>query len=599
MLKGTSGRILLMACVACWGLASAQEPFNNTVLSGRYHFVQLLATPAPAETRTLGGTITFDGRGAYTYAAEGTSGGQGNYSVGAAGNVTLTSPIRAVDYLSAYLASDRDVLLGASTFAAGSTYDFFVAVRAPAASVTNALLNGAYVGAWLELAPQVRKSGLVSLAAAGNGQFSRVSVTGHASDAGGRSVTQSAANSSYTLRAGGSGTASFGAASSLLAGDREIFASEGGGYLLGHLTGRGVLLAARQAAGTAAFEGRYWMAELQVDGSAWSAAAGSLRALGAGRAVLSQRIRMDGRLLDYAGLNSYAVNPDGTGALAPRLDPRLANMALAAPGAFLGAQMGPLDASTTQYGIFLGVRAPAFQGSGVFVDPVGVVNGASFAGWPHPVAPGAVVSLFGSGLAARESISATHPLPTTKIDDVTVTINGTPAPLYFVSPGQISLQVPYGLKGNSVTVRVSNSRGASNEVQAPLAATSPGVFLCGDFRGCVSHADGSLVSPQNPARPGETVMIWLTGLGELSPTVPTGAAHPAAPLAWAAEMPISVLFGGEPSPRVQFAGGAPGFAGLNQINATIAVSAPVGASVPLAILTGNAYTDLVDIPISR
>jgi uncharacterized protein (TIGR03437 family) len=466
------------------------------------------------------------------------------------------------------------------------------------ASATNALLTGAYAGAWLELAQRVQKSGLVSLTAAGNGQFSRVAVTGHASDAGGRTVAQSAANSTYILGAGGSGKASFGSAASLLAGDREIFVSEGGNYLLGHLAGRGLLLAARQAGGTANFEGRYWMAELLVDGSAWNAASGSLRALGAGRAVLAQRIRMDGRLLDYAGLNAWLVNPDGSGALAPRLEPRLANMALGA-GGFVGAQMGPLEASTTQYGIFVGVRAPSFQGTGVFLDPAGVVNGASFAGWPHPVAPGAIVSLFGSGLAARESISATHPLPTTKIDDVTAMVNGTPAPLYFVSPGQISLQVPYGLKGNWATVRVSNTRGASNEVQAPLAATGPGVFLCGDFRGCVTHADDSLVTPQNPARPGETVVIWLTGLGELWPAVATGSAAPESPLAWAVEAPISVLFGGEPSPRVHYAGGAPRFAGLNQINATIPVSAPLGASVPLAILTGNAYTDLVDIPISR
>jgi len=371
--------------------------------------------------------------------------------------------------------------------------------------------------------------------------------------------------------------------------------------LLGHLAGRGLLVAVKQGTGGVTLEGRYWIAELQADGPNWNAASGSLQALGAGHALLAERVRVDGRLLDYAGLNGYVVNPDGSGALAPRLVPGLTNMALGA-GGFAGAQMGPPEASTTQYGIFLGVPAPVLQGSGVFLDPAGVVNGASFAGWPHPVAPGAIVSLFGSGLAAREARATAYPLPM-KLDDVEVTMDGSPVPLYFVSPIQVGIQLPYGLKRTRVSLRVTNSRGASNEVAASVAATSPGVFCCADsqspFRGCVLHADYSPLSAQKPARPGEAVMIWLTGLGELTPAVRTGAANPAAPLAWAVEAPISVLFGGEPAVRVDYAGGAPGLAGLNQINATIPLNAPVGVNVPVAILTANAYTDLVDIPIGR
>lgn len=94
-------------------------------------------------------------------------------------------------------------------------------------------------------------------------------------------------------------------------------------------------------------------------------------------------------------------------------------------------------------------------------------------------------------------------------------------------------------------------------------------------------------------------MIWLTGLGELSPGVAAGQANPAAPLARAADSSISVLFGGVPATRVDYAGAAPGFAGLCQINATIPLSSPVGSNVLVAISTGNAYTELVEIPISR
>jgi len=581
-----------------------------SALRGKYQFVQLLVSPPVGQTRTLAGSISFDGQGAYTWASEGTPGGRGAYSVGGAGDVALVSPIRSSDWLSAYLSADGDVLAGASSFTADTSYDFFVAVRAPSGNVTNALLNGSYSGAWLEFAPgatPVTRSGLVSLAANGAGQFSRVAVTGHASDQGGRTVNQSAAGATYSLQAEGRGTASFGTGATLLVGDREIFSSKDGTYLVGHLSGRGVLVAAKAVSGATEFEGRYWLAGLSVDGPSWSAASGSLRTLGAGRAQAIERRRLDGRALDQAGLKSYVVNPDGTGALALSLPRGLSNLRLAAPigpveapraGAFVGADIGPLNESTTQYGIFFGVRAPAFHPTGVFLDPSGVVNGASFSGLPYPLAPGAIVSLFGSNLAAREARAAGFPLPS-RLDDVTVTVNGAPAPLYFVSPTQTSVQLPYGLTGNWVTLRASNSRGVSNEVVAPLAATSPGIFTRADGRPVVLHADYSIITPENPARPGETILIWLTGLGELGPAVATGSANPAAPLARAVDAPINVLFGGVPAAGVDYAGGAPGFAGLNQINAAIPVNSPVGPNVLVAISTGNAYTELVEIPISR
>jgi len=604
---------MVLACAGGLGLGLAQEPFSNASLSGKYHFVQLLVSAPRGEARTLAGAITFDGAGAFTCAAEGASGGQGTYSVGGAGSVFLSSPLRPVELVSAYLGADRDVLVGASTDSPGSTYDFFVAVRAPGVSVTDAFLNGEYRGAWVEFAagtPPVMKSALVALAAGGNGQFTRVSVLGHASEEGGRMVSQSAANATYSLRAAGSGTASFGTAATLLAGDREILVSQDGAYLLGHWPGRGILVAAKSfgaAATAASLDGRYWLAELAADGPSYYAAGGSLRAWGDGRALISERLRLDGRVLDYAGLNAYAVRADGSGALAPRLLPNLTNLALgptagSRAAAFVGAQLGPLETVSTQYGLFFGVRAPTAQGAGVFLDPAGAVNGASFAGFPHPVAPGAVVSLFGFGLASREAPATAFPLPT-RLDDVAVSVNGAPAPLFFVSPTQVGIQLPYGLKGNWVTLRLANTRGDSNEVTARLAPTSPGVFFYGDnqspFRAIVLHADYSLVSAQKPARPGETVMIWLTGLGELKPAVTTGAANPASPLALAVDWPVMVFFGGEPATRIDYAGGAPGFPALNQINAAIPVSAPVGASVPVAISTSTAYVDLVDIPISR
>ncbi len=67
----------------------------------------------------------------------------------------------------------------------------------------------------------------------------------------------------------------------------------------------------------------------------------------------------------------------------------------------------------------------------------------------------------------------------------------------------------------------------------------------------------------------------------------------------AVDAPIKVLFGGVPAAALDYAGGAPGFAGLCQVNVTIPLNSPLGPSVPVAVSTSNAHTELVEIPISR
>jgi uncharacterized protein (TIGR03437 family) len=175
-------------------------------------------------------------------------------------------------------------------------------------------------------------------------------------------------------------------------------------------------------------------------------------------------------------------------------------------------------------------------------------------------------------------------------------------PLFSIAPGQINFQMPFGLSGTAATLQVNNAGAMSNQVTAPLAPSNAGIFEYADSqspnRGIVLHTDFSLVTTQSPAKAGETVVIYLTGLGALNPAVATGAANPsAAPLANAVDPNIQILFGGEVATQVQFIGGAPGFVGLNQINATIPLTTLGGGPVPVAIATSNAFTDVVDIPM--
>lgn len=620
---------LFLLTVAAAALVHAQ-PFNNGSLTGKYYFVHLQVTASGGQAtdgRNLSGSITFNGTGGYTYTGKlgvgsgspAASSGNGTYTVAGSGSVTMTSALRSSLQLRAALSGDRNVLLGASTEAADNTNDLFAAIKAPTANVTNSVLTGAYTGGSLLFpngASTAIKSSVVALTANGSGQFTAMNVLGHAADQAGRTVSQDVANSTYTVNGDGSGTANFGAASSLFNGARDIFVSQDGNYLLAASTAAGardIFVATKNfgtSAAASALDGRYWIAELTIEGTSFSAASGAMSALGNGRVIISERLHQDTRIIDFSGINSYAVNADSSGALSPLIVQGLRNMALGIsvsvggtlrPHTLVGAQVGPLNATTPQYGLFFAVRAPTITGTGVFLDPAGVVNNASFAPIPYPISPGAIVSLFGSGLSTATASATAVPLPT-NLSGVSVTVNNTAAAFFSVSPGQVNIQVPFGLTGSTATVRLTNPNGSSEAIVPVLAATSPGIISYADAtsssRGIILHPDFTLVTPEKPARPGGTVIIYLSGLGALNPPVASGAANPGSPLARAVDPQIQVLFGSEVATNVPYIGGAPFFVGLNQINVVIPLTVIAGNNVPVAIATGNAFTDLVDIAIS-
>ena len=631
---------------ALLGAGTAQtQTFNNASLNGKYYFVHLQVTAAggqATDARNLSGAMTFNGAGAYTYTGKlgvgpgvlAASTGQGTYTVSGSSGVTLANPIRGALQINARLSRDSGVVLGASTEATDNSNDIFIAFKAPTATVTNAVLNGAYTGATLQFpngSSTAMKSAVVTLTPNGNGQFTRVTVVGHSADiagGSGRNASQEATGSTYNISGDGSGSAAFGGAASLFSAGRELFVSQDGSYLLGYSTATGIrdiFIATKNfgaAATTAAMDGLYWLAELTVDGPSFSTASGGLNGASViRRAYISERLHLDTRALDFSGINTFSVNPDSTGALGPLPVQGVNNMALgvsvsisgtARANTLVGAQIGTVNAVTTQYGIFFGVRAPEFTGTGVFLNPTGVVNSASFAPLPNPISPGGIFTILASsGLADSEATVTSFPLPTA-LGGASVAVNGQLVPIFAV-PGpsrgvplgsQINFQVPYGLTGNTARIQVKKGTTDSAEVTVPLAPTSPGIYSYAadaqsPIRGIITHVDGGLVTPQRPARPGDTVVMYVTGLGTLNPPVATGAANPSTlPLAQAVDPQIQILFGGVVATNVAFKGGAPGFAGLNQINVVIPVDVIGGNNVPVAISTSNAFTDLVDIAIS-
>ena len=220
------------------------------------------------------------------------------------------------------------------------------------------------------------------------------------------------------------------------------------------------------------------------------------------------------------------------------------------------------------YCLLAGCSPLSAQGAAPTITPGGVVNAADYT---PEVAPGIIIAVFGNSLAAKVSSAAVTPLPTV-LDGTAVEVNGQAIPLFFVSPGQINAQMPFGVSGQ-VQVRVSTAAGVSAAAPVTVAASAPRLFTkTMDGRGepilCHS-ADWSLVSATSPVRPGEVLILFLTGLGAVTPAIPAGRAGgdngPYGPLNQLPPGAVTVAFGGRQM-AILFAGLAPTFVGLYQVN---------------------------------
>ncbi|MBK9171166.1 MAG: hypothetical protein IPM24_27420 [Bryobacterales bacterium] len=207
---------------------------------------------------------------------------------------------------------------------------------------------------------------------------------------------------------------------------------------------------------------------------------------------------------------------------------------------------------------------------------------------------GAIVSIFGWNLASETAEAEGPELPNT-LAGVQVTLNGMTAPLYFVSPGQINAQIPFTIVSDQVTVIVRRGALFSEAVTLPLKTASPGVLVAADGTALALRPDGSLVTRENPARRGEPTTIFGIGLGPVFPLVGPGLPAPVDPLSRVRFLP-RVLLGDTPAP-VGFAGLAPGFVSLYQVNLDIPAAAPRGAAVPLTLRVGDAQALPVALPV--
>ena len=247
--------------------------------------------------------------------------------------------------------------------------------------------------------------------------------------------------------------------------------------------------------------------------------------------------------------------------------------------------------------VFFAAVAMAVHAQTPVVTQGGVLNAANGI---SPVTPGSLVSIYGTNLAGGLAQADSIPL-SAALNNVSVTLNGIPAPLLFVSQGQINAQVPWNVlsSGTSGTASiVVTSNGQLSALQnVPVGPFSPGIFAIGNIAVAQNVVDASVAAPVG-AIPGVTthpatindpygLAILCTGLGAVDSSIANGANSSDA-LRRTTTMP-TVLVGGQPV-NVVFSGLSPQFVGVNQINITRPTGTPTCNAVPLQIVVGGITT---------
>jgi uncharacterized protein (TIGR03437 family) len=220
----------------------------------------------------------------------------------------------------------------------------------------------------------------------------------------------------------------------------------------------------------------------------------------------------------------------------------------------------------------------------------GVVSAAGFRG--GPIAPGQIISIFGSGLGPREGavplLDGSSTLPT-HLAGTRVTIDRQNAALLYAGFNQINLIAPYFTRpGRDVPIVIHALSGEAETIFVRTAPSAPGLFTSdgtGLGNGAILNEDFSLNLPANPAERGSIIVVFGTGEGATDPPGRTGqlASDPLPrPV-----LPVQVRVGGVEA-EVLFAGAAPGFAGLLQLNVRVPSAPTAGDAVPIELQVGDA-----------
>ena len=219
------------------------------------------------------------------------------------------------------------------------------------------------------------------------------------------------------------------------------------------------------------------------------------------------------------------------------------------------------------------------------VAPLALVNAASML--TGSIAPGEIVTIFGLNIGPVTPTSSPSGITPTELGQTQVLFDGQPAPLFYVQDSEIMAQVPYEIAGKTtVDVEVIYQAKSRGTVTATVATSAPGIFTVSAGTGLASagNQNGTLNSTFDPAPRGSIIALYATGEGATNPASvdgqPAVAPYPQ-PL-----LPVTVIIGGSPA-QIVFAGEAPGFSGLLQVNAVVPAHLASTGLIPVTLEIGS------------
>jgi len=289
-----------------------------------------------------------------------------------------------------------------------------------------------------------------------------------------------------------------------------------------------------------------------------------------------------------SGSISFSIGETSLGSVFLTGSAGTATAALAVNGVELPMGSGTITATyngTSSASLTVSVTA---SGSGQLALPAitGVANGANF---KQSFAPGALLTVFGSQLSPATENASSVPLPFST-SGVAVLVDGLAAPLYYVSPSQLNVQIPYEATANSTAVLSVNNNGHVTTQSFQVGAAAPGIF---------TNSAGALV-PTAAAAAGQEIAFYVTGVGAVLPAISDGAA-PAASTALAdlpiPAQPTTVIMGGALA-TIDFIGIPPGLVGVTQINVQVPNGLPSGAQ-PVVVTVGGVASAPATITITN
>jgi uncharacterized protein (TIGR03437 family) len=288
---------------------------------------------------------------------------------------------------------------------------------------------------------------------------------------------------------------------------------------------------------------------------------------------------------------AVVLNPQGAGQWAATWTPQNA-----AANATINLQAG---SPSGLFGLLTLPGSVAASTATPIIAAGGITNAASGA---PVIAPGAFISIYGANMAGGLTVASSTPFPDS-LGKTEAFLGGQSLPLYFTSTKQINAIVPYDIAPNSSQQLIIQSGDALSQPEpVTVAAAQPGVFTQnqsgsgpGAILGQKPGKVAALNTAANPASAGDALLIFCTGLGTVTPAVAAGSAASTTVLS-NTDNPVTVTVGDKDA-QVLFAGLAPGFVGLYQVNVLVPTGIAAADDVPVVLTEAGATSAPVTVAI--